>query len=249
LILVKLGGSVITDKARECTARRQNLERLAHELRAAEGRMVLIHGAGSFGHFKVQKHGIKDGRIPADKLEVVTEIHRDLHQLGGYVLEALAGAGVNGVLLPGHTVARMGESGLEVRGDLFEGFASMGTVPISNGDVVLNGSKRFAVCSGDALMVELAKQLKPRRVVFVTRADGLVAGGELRKEISSEEEIDDLGAKGVDVTGSMEGKWHAAREIARLGHEVQFVSGEVEGRVAKLLRGEEVISTRVRAAK
>jgi isopentenyl phosphate kinase len=245
LILVKLGGSVITDKTRECTARRQNLDRLARELRAGEGRMIIVHGAGSFGHFKVQKHGIKDGRIPHEKLEIVTEIHRDLHQLGGYVLDALAEAGMNGVLLPGHTVARMEGSGLTVRGELFDGFVSMGTVPITNGDVVLNGSKRFAVCSGDTLMVELARQLKPRKVVFVTRADGLVAGGEVKAELSPDAEIDDLGAKGVDVTGSMEGKWAAAREIARLGHEVQFVSGEVEGRLAKMLRGEEVLSTRV----
>lgn len=210
--------------------------------------MVLVHGAGSFGHFKVAKHGIKDGRIPPDKIEIVTEIHRDLHQLGGYVLEALAGAGINGVLLPGHTVARVGDAGLELRGDLFEGFASMGTVPVTNGDVVLNGSKRFAVCSGDTLMVELARQLQPKKVVFVTRADGLIAGGELKAEISPDEEIDDLGARGTDVTGSMEGKWSAAREIARAGVPVHFVSGEVQGRLVGLLKGEEVIGTRVRPA-
>ena len=245
MILVKLGGSVITDKTRECTARRQNLDRLAGELRAWDGKMVLVHGAGSFGHFKVHKYGIKDGRIPPEKIEIVTEIHRDLHLLGGYVLESLTSAGINAVLLPGHTVARVGDEGLELRGDLFAGFVAMGTVPVTNGDVVLNGSKRFAVCSGDLLMVELARQLKPEKVVFVTRADGLVAGGKLREEISPDEEIDDLGARGADVTGSMEGKWAAAREIARAGIPVHFVSGEVQGRVASLMKGDDVISTRV----
>ncbi|MGH7342344.1 MAG: isopentenyl phosphate kinase, partial [Candidatus Rokuibacteriota bacterium] len=221
-------------------------DRLAGELAAREGKMVVVHGAGSFGHFKVHKYGIKDGRIPPDKIEIVTEIHRDLHLLGGYVLDALAGAGINAVLLPGHTVARVGDDGLELRGDLFAGFVGMGTVPVTNGDVVLNGSKRFAVCSGDLLMVELARQLKPDKAVFVTRADGIVAGGKLREEISPDEEIDDLGARGADVTGSMEGKWSAAREIARSGIPVHFVSGEVQGRLAGVMRGEDVISTKVR---
>ena len=59
--LLKLGGSLITDKANAKTPRRETLSRIALEIAAyrryagADGRLILGHGSGSFGH------------IPADR--------------------------------------------------------------------------------------------------------------------------------------------------------------------------------------
>ena len=67
MILIKLGGSVITDKNRPLTARLDVVQRLAYEIAACEEKVVLIHGGGSFGHIKAAEHCIHE---PADNGEV-----------------------------------------------------------------------------------------------------------------------------------------------------------------------------------
>src|SRR5262245_34884441 len=64
IVLVKLGGSLITDKRRPETARRQVIARLAAELVAARPsheRILLGHGSGSFGHVAAAEHRLPSG--------------------------------------------------------------------------------------------------------------------------------------------------------------------------------------------
>jgi hypothetical protein len=61
LVFLKLGGSLITEKANRYTARLDKLRSLAAEIRDAldevKGlRLVVGHGSGSFGHYAVQDH-------------------------------------------------------------------------------------------------------------------------------------------------------------------------------------------------
>ena len=66
LVLLKLGGSVITDKNQPFTARENTIRRLAREMRQAlEDQphlcLVLGHGSGSFGHVVGQKYRTRQG--------------------------------------------------------------------------------------------------------------------------------------------------------------------------------------------
>jgi len=56
MLLVKLGGSVLTDKARLRTARRAAIRRLASELAAVRQSLLVVHGAGSYGHILARRH-------------------------------------------------------------------------------------------------------------------------------------------------------------------------------------------------
>ena len=60
--LVKLGGSVITDKARPLVFRAQVTRRLARELApsVSEG-LIVVHGAGSFGHVRAAEYDLANG--------------------------------------------------------------------------------------------------------------------------------------------------------------------------------------------
>ena len=60
LTLVKLGGSLITDKRVEKSFRRDVVKRLADEIAAAravdpELKLLIGHGSGSFGHFAAKR--------------------------------------------------------------------------------------------------------------------------------------------------------------------------------------------------
>ncbi|UCH38405.1 MAG: hypothetical protein JSV76_06030, partial [Candidatus Bathyarchaeota archaeon] len=51
LTLLKLGGSVITNKEKPCTPNHSVIMRLAHEIKRANiTPLVIVHGGGSFGH-------------------------------------------------------------------------------------------------------------------------------------------------------------------------------------------------------
>ena len=67
LILIKLGGSVITDKKKDFTVREENILRLAREVKAALGtgnnKIIIGHGAGSFAHVPAHKYQTKEGLI------------------------------------------------------------------------------------------------------------------------------------------------------------------------------------------
>ena len=60
MILLKIGGSVLTDKRRESTLREDNLRMVARQIADAKSsRLILVHGAGSFGHPQVVKYLIQ----------------------------------------------------------------------------------------------------------------------------------------------------------------------------------------------
>ena len=49
--ILKLGGSVITHKDEYFSPHNENIERLAEEIKKSSSKsLVIIHGAGSFGH-------------------------------------------------------------------------------------------------------------------------------------------------------------------------------------------------------
>ncbi len=66
IIFLKLGGSLITDKAGEEALRLDVLERIAGEIAQARGenpglKLVLGHGSGSYGHVAGARHGTRGG--------------------------------------------------------------------------------------------------------------------------------------------------------------------------------------------
>lgn len=59
LVLIKLGGSVITDKSQPYTAKSEVISFLAQEIKEAwdKGfRFIVSHGSGSFGHTSAAKY-------------------------------------------------------------------------------------------------------------------------------------------------------------------------------------------------
>lgn len=65
LIILKIGGSVITEKGSISQAREAEIERISHEIAAfkkdSDSQIILVHGAGSFGHPQAMKYGLNEG--------------------------------------------------------------------------------------------------------------------------------------------------------------------------------------------
>lgn len=241
--LVKLGGSVLTDKSRYRTPRPDVISRLARECAGHE--IILVHGAGSFGHVLAKEHRLAEGGgAPRDVARVRADV-RDLQQM---LIHALHDAGAPAVACATSDLARLvhGELASFDGGPVRHALAAK-LMPVLGGDVVLDAAKKWGIVSGDALMARLAQQFEPELAIFVTDVDGIYdrwPGGAILPRIGPDD-MPFAGPSGAhDITGGMAGKLLRAREIAKFAP-VLVINGNAPGRLADALAGKEVLGTRV----
>ena len=255
MILVKLGGSVITDKAKLRTARSAVISRLAKEIATAKDELILVHGAGSFGHVMAEKYRLHEGHRDDSQFEGLGEVQRDVRELNLKVLNALIAAGVRPVSVPPGIVVRLG-GGRIAKLDVgpFRDYLAMKMTPVTFGDVAVDSQRRFGICSGDDLMLELSKAFTPTKSLFVTDVDGVFTSDPKsagRAELLAEISRDDVGKVNLssrhakDVTGGLEGKLLKMFEAAEYADESWILNGLVPGRLRDALAGKKFIGTKV----
>ncbi|MFB6212099.1 MAG: isopentenyl phosphate kinase [Halobacteriales archaeon] len=209
-VLLKLGGSVITEKDQAETADEKTLDRIAETIAArAPEELVLVHGGGSFGHHYAAKHGVSrtDGTHDAT---AIREINDAMRRLNGTVIDRLAGAGVDP--LPVHPLS---VGSRDAAGGLTLPVAGVGTmlaegfVPVTHGDVISHAGRGATIISGDELIVSLAESLGAERVGLCSAVPGVLdTDGEVIDRIETFEAVAPaLGAsEETDVTGGMASK-------------------------------------------
>ena len=253
--MVKLGGSVITDKARLREFRRDACMRLAREMRSWEGALVVVHGAGSFGHILAKEHRLHEGYRDDSQLKQVAVVQRDVRELNVRVIEALIDNGVRGVSVPPSAVAAFDQGAVTAFDpSLFLKLMDLGLSPVTFGDVVPDNTMRFSICSGDLMMEELARHLRPRKAVFCADVDGVFSGDpkdDDGAELIAVLDRDTVGSMRLspsarpDVTGSMHGKMERMLAIAEHCEKCIILNGDVPGRLEDALTGKETPSTTV----
>lgn len=253
--LVKLGGSVITDKGSLRTFREDACRRLASEMRACSSPLAVVHGAGSFGHIMAKKHRLHEGFRDEGQLEHMASVQRDVRELNIRVIEALIDNGIRAVSVPPAAAATFeGGAVREFDPSLFDRMMGLQLTPVTFGDVVPDNSMRFSICSGDAMMLELARHLRPALVVFCADVDGVFTGdpkvdpdAKLIPRMSRDMigGLKKAGSLNADVTGSIFGKLSRMLDIADHCEKCMILNGDVPGRLEGALRGDEVPSTTV----
>ncbi len=253
--LVKLGGSVITDKSKVTTLRPGHLRRLAAELAKSGRETIVVHGAGSFGHIKAAKHRLQDGYLEGEQLSAVSEVQRDVRHLNLAVVDALRGAGLKPISLPPSAIARLDDGALrQLDLDVFRRYMDLGFTPVTFGDVVLDSRRWFAICSGDLLMLALAQAFRPESAIFVADVDGVYTAdpkhnrsAKLLREIgpSNLSQVD-TSAQNSDVTGGLAGKLQRMVELSKSVPRCVLVNGLKKGRLLAALRDERVVGTHVK---
>ncbi len=253
--LVKLGGSVITDKGNLRTFREDACRRLASEMRGRAHGLAVVHGAGSFGHIMAKRHRLHEGFRDESQLEHVASVQRDVRELNIRVIGSLIDSGIRAVSVPPSAAARFDAGAVvEFTPYPFDSVTDLGLVPVTFGDVVPDGSMRFSICSGDLLMRELARHMRPEIVVFCADVDGVFTADPKVDEDATlirrldRDALDDVrrgDSLNADVTGSMSGKLTVMLDIANHCEKCMILNGDVPGRLEGALRGDDVPSTMV----
>lgn len=261
LLLLKLGGSLITDKAREESPRRAVIDRLAGEIARATRpgaplRLVVAHGSGSFGHVAARRHGIGQGPLSPDQLAGACRTQERAAALHQIVVAALLAAGALPFsLAPSSCVVAAAGRPVEIAAEPLLLALERGLLPVLYGDVVLDREWGASICSTERLFGLLAPRLQSsglsiRRALWLGETDGLWdAAGRTMPRVTAETFADALQAigapAGTDVTGGMLHRLETAMELARLGIPSLLANGLTPGLLERALRGEAVTGTEV----
>lgn len=261
LVLVKLGGGVITDKNKAYTLRRKVLERLAKEI--AEGysgggfELIVGHGAGSYGHWSAKKYRTAEGFINSESKMGMVRVRHDAVRLNQIVTESLIKAG-----LPAFSFSPSSMVSVE-NGELKSVFvASMidllrkNMVPVIHGDVMVDEQKGCGIFSTERVFEIIVRALRDKyqkiRIVHVSSEDGVLVDDRVIDGITRANfaEIKTVlgGSRGVDVTGGMLHKVEQSLDLADEGIESVIISGLVKGRLFRTVLERKITGTRIHSS-
>jgi isopentenyl phosphate kinase len=219
--VLKLGGSVVTDKSRPETVDTATLERAATDIAThsdPEPNLVVIHGGGSFGHPHAERHGVSTTEGTHDPA-AVREIHAAMRVLNTAVVDALADAGVPAVPVApfaGCHRADDPDTTLTVPADTVATMLGEGFVPVLHGDVVAHAGSGATILSGDELVTALATELDADRVGLCSDVPGVLdTDGTVIPRIDAFDDAADAlgGSDATDVTGGMAAKVRALVDL------------------------------------
>lgn len=253
LLLLKFGGSLITDKNTPYTARFDVIHQLAKDFgqvfRAKQSMsFILGNGAGSFGHYAALHHDVRT-------LEGFRFVHGKVRELNALFREALEDEGVPVTVLTGADVLRLhdGKPVVVSIDTIWESFDS-NTVPMVYGDVIPDEVRGGAIYSTEMLFECIVQQCIPQysdiEILHLTTVAGFLDTSHnvipkvTRKNIAELEKHFSATA-GFDVTGGMRHKIEQSLQLADLGIRTRIVDGSIPGICQKIILAHEPLGTAI----
>ncbi len=270
LFILKIGGSVVTQKHRAtAVVRRQLLRNIGTQLQSflsqhKNTKLILIHGAGQPGHSLAKRYqlqfGVGDDVHKKQGARLCTTAIAKLHQA---VQETFLQTN-----LPIFSV-RTASVVLQKKGSLvhfdttlISHLLQQGRVPLLSGDMVSDSVQNLSVCSGDTLASYLGATLGAQKIVFASDVDGIFTSDpyiDPQARLVSKICISDLDKQGsikltsshnTDVTGGLLGKVNSFRKVFLQSPKLQEVvifNGLKSERYLEALQGENtLIATRIK---
>ncbi len=246
LIILKIGGSVITEKGSISRAREAEIVRISNEIASfrkdSDSGLIIVHGAGSFGHPQAMKFNLSE-RFDAQGAYLT---HTCVKALNSKVVESLNNAGVNA--LPVHPLSScLLENGKIIDFQLgqIKVMLEKGIIPVLHGDVAMDRIKGASVLSGDRIIPYLATALSASQIGAGSDVDGVLDDKDtVIKKITQYSFVNIKknikGSNSTDVTGGMLGKVSELLELAKNGISSRIFNASRKGMVSRFLYGEDV---------
>ncbi|MFQ3645738.1 MAG: isopentenyl phosphate kinase [Anaerolineae bacterium] len=260
ITLIKIGGSLITDKHIPQSFRAEVMQSIAVELerafRANDSQWIIGHGSGSFGHVEASKYGTADGASTPE-------------QWYGFCRVAHTAAALNqlvwGMLLD-HAlpVMRHSPASIALATDgmissmdvsLIERSLAHGLIPLVHGDVAFDTQRGATIISTETIFTHLAKTLPVSRILLLGEVDGVLDGQKRVIPTITRANFEDYlpfigGSAGTDVTGGMLTKVADMLALTEIvpGLEIRIFNGLTPGNLTHALAGTAPIGTLIRSA-
>jgi isopentenyl phosphate kinase len=252
LYILKLGGSLLTDKKKPESIHYEILTRVSQEIIKANEKLILIHGGGSFGHPLAKKYKISNGidKKVIDQTLGLSKTHYAMNEFNSIIVKSFL-ENYCPVLPIQSSSSFIQDSGriFSQAIDIIEATLDLGIIPILYGDVLLNMNGSFSIISGDQIIFLLCRDLKKYeilKVIFAMDIDGIYIKdknnekGYKLAEIIHKKELNDLELvkmdRKIDVTGGIKGKIKAIEKILEFKIPIQLINGLKEGYIYNSLK-------------
>lgn len=253
-ILIKLGGSLITDKQQPMTPRLDQLQNISSELADAYRTMpginlVIGHGSGSYGHAVASQHKTQLGGTDQSYWRGFIEVWTAAHALDQIVLQHLNAAGLPVIAFP-PSAGVIASHGDIIQWDLspMEFALSHGLIPVVQGDVIFDVKLGGTILSTESIFQYLAKHWHPERILLAGSDRGVYQDSNQPDQIIPHITPSNIGqilpaisgSNSADVTGGMLSKVQMMLELVQNipSVEVFIFSGAESGNIKKAIAGE-----------
>ncbi|NVM44352.1 MAG: isopentenyl phosphate kinase family protein [Candidatus Lokiarchaeota archaeon] len=261
IILLKLGGSLLTDKNKPFSIREDVVKSAVRQIIEANEKLILIHGGGSFGHPLAKKYNITKGldkSIP-NQILGVAETHHSMNKFNNFLIELFLDNQFPVLSIQSSSIFIKNLNKIVTNSiDAIEAALDLNILPILYGDIIFDISGSFSIISGDQIILELSKNLKKHdisKVIFTMETDGLYVKDEndsdnyiLVEQCKCDElgslKLADMGQK-IDVTGGIKGKLDSIKKICENNIPVQLINGLESKYIYKSLKGQKIDCTLV----
>ena len=263
IVLIKLGGSLITNKSKPFSERLDVIADLVGQIKKAweeNGRsMVIGHGGGSYPHVPAEKYKTIEGKINGQSVYGAAVVEDAAAQLNRIVVSEFLKQKLPAVSL--HPSSFMTVKGKKVEAffsNAFEEMLKLKMIPVLYGDVVFDSKKGFTIWSTEQLLNLLAKTFvkkgkKVEKIIHCGETDGFLINGRVLPEITGEN-IDKVRenvstTEGFDVTGGMLHKVDEALTTASGGIDSYIVGGNHGGNLYRTIVDGNFLGTKITSNK
>ena len=243
IILIKLGGSIITDKRIPYTAKISVIRRFAKELRVFNNNIILAHGSGSFGHTSAVKYGGKKGY---KNLKGIAKVAGDAMEINRIVMDILIKEGLPVVSFRPMSMILTNEG--EVENSFFEPIEAalnQGLIPVVYGDVIWDKKWKSTIYSGETILNRIGIYMKNNgfiidKIIQVGETNGVYDDKKNTIPVITNKTWPNFkkfvfGLKVNDVTGGMEHKVEDALKMADLGIKTFLINGVIKNELSNAL--------------
>jgi isopentenyl phosphate kinase len=256
IVLLKLGGSLITDKDKPFTPRLDKLADLAQEIRTVldsnpELLLILGHGSGSFGHVAAKQYGTRDGVHTREQWMGFAEVRFQAAELNRHVMKSLIHAGVPAISFPPSSSMVLDSrkvihyNVLTIRKAL-----DVRILPVVYGDVAFDEALGGTILSTEDVFKFLVEKFSPSRILLAGIEAGVWEDFPARTKLVKQIQLADYekmregirGSASTDVTGGMKAKVEEMLDLIQKNKDLtaQIFSAEDHGNLTRALRGENV---------
>lgn len=261
LSLVKLGGSIITNKSKPFTVQEEVLVDLVGQIKKAwkikAGELILGHGSGSFAHVPAEKYQTMKGKVEEQSVYGAAVVEDTASQLNRIVVAECLKQGLPAFSVkPSDFVSLNGGKVESYRLESLKTALNQGFLPVVYGDVILDRANGFTIWSTEKVLNFLAEKLnggeyKVKKVIHCAEMDGFLVEGQVVEVINAKnfetmkKHVKET--QGFDVTGGMLHKIEEALVSARGGVDSYIVGGNHGGNLYRTIVDKKFVGTRITA--
>lgn len=258
-VVMKWGGGLITNKNNLCTAlpeRMKSLAAVVSQIVNLGHQVIIVHGAGSFGHLRAIEYGLAGGRDArlddGWQQDGIKLVQQDMDALHSHVISSLKSFDLD---ISSHIPREFVEGiGPNFKGSLTRFITDDQVVHLSYGDIVrCLPPEEFGILSGDDLMLRISTEVPDVSHVIFALGDtpGLMThtpnnpAAKLIEKWSNGDAIVGSHDAHIDATGGIYLKIERALEISKIIGNVWFVDGCHPERILQLVTEGTTLGTQI----